>query len=262
MEQLFVDTNLGKIAVYKKNGSQDKIPVLFLHGVYFDHNLWEAQTAFIDDRDIILLDMPMHGNSKEIKKSDWTLNDCTDMLLEVINKLKINKSISIGHSWGSMTIIRAANKEPERFSALGLCNMPFKESSKKVKRNIKLQQIALVFRKFYMKQAARALMGKDSISKNPAIIRKLTEPMSKLSNEEIKYTDTVVRINADDSSEIIKNLEVPSIAIIGEEDYVGIPPLNEVITVKGGHVSPIESPNEVNLMINKLISISEKEIIQ
>jgi pimeloyl-ACP methyl ester carboxylesterase len=204
----------------------------------------------------------MHGNSKEIKKSDWTLNDCTDMLLEVINKLKINKSISIGHSWGSMTIIRAANKEPERFSALGLCNMPFKESSKKVKRNIKLQQIALVFRKFYMKQAARALMGKDSISKNPAIIRKLTEPMSKLSNEEIKYTDTVVRINADDSSEIIKNLEVPSIAIIGEEDYVGIPPLNEVITVKGGHVSPIESPNEVNLMINKLISISEKEIIQ
>lgn len=258
MEQLFIDTNLGKIAVYKKHGRTDKIPVIFLHGVYFDHNLWEAQTAIIDNRDIILLDMPMHGNSKEIKKSDWTLNDCADMLLEIINKLKINKTISVGHSWGSMTIIRAANKEPERFSALGLCNMPFKELSEKVKQNIKLQHIAIVFRKFYMKQAARALLGKESISENPLLIRKLTEPMSKLTNKEIRYTDTAVRINADDSSEIIKNLEVPSIALIGEEDYVGIPPLNEVITVKGGHVSPIETPNEVNLIINKLISISEK----
>jgi pimeloyl-ACP methyl ester carboxylesterase len=257
MEKKFINTEIGRIALFYKQINTEKIPVLFLHGVYFDHHLWEYQIEQITERTVIAIDMPMHGESNQNIKVDWNLNNCADMLLEILDSLKIDKVIAVGHSWGSMTILRAANKSPQRFSASVLCNMPFKEISNKEKRNIRLQHSALFFRKFYMKQAGKALMGKESLVSNPDLLQKLLTPMSRLSSKEIKYIDKAVRINADDATHLIENLKTPSIAIVGEEDYVGIPLVKETITVKGGHISPLEVPEEVNMLISKLIKLAD-----
>lgn len=257
MERINVHTQIGQIAVFQKQTDLDNTPIIFLHGVYFDHHLWESQIHAIADRPVFAIDMPMHGESKENIKNNWSLDNCAEALLEILDSLKIDKVISIGHSWGSMTIMRAANKNPARFLALGLCNMPFKEPTSKEVRNIKFQHSAMVFRKFYMKQAGKSLMGKESITKNPALIDKLITSMSKLTNKEIKYTDKAVRIEAKDASHLITALAMPVFALVGEEDYVGLPPIKETMIVKGGHVSPIEVPEEVNKLISKLIKLAD-----
>jgi pimeloyl-ACP methyl ester carboxylesterase len=254
MEREFFDTEIGEIAVYQKNKETNKTPIIFLHGVYFDHQLWDNQINSIFDRPIIALDMPLHGASKNNIKKNWNLDDCAEMLLEILDRLKIEKVFAIGHSWGSMTILRAANINPQKFSALGLCNMPFRESSKSEKMAIKLQETGLLFKKFYMKQAGYALMTKESRSKNPALLNHLLLPMNKLSRNEIKYTNKAVRIDAKDASKLIKKLEVPAYALVGKKDYVGIPPEIETFVVQGGHVSPIEAPIEVNQMIVKIMA--------
>lgn len=259
MEMRLIKTKIGDIAVFHKQVNYEKTPIIFLHGVYFDHNLWENQISEIKDRSVIAIDMPMHGESKKNIKPDWDLADCADMIIEILDSLKIEKAIAIGHSWGSMSILRAADKNPHRFPALGLCNMPFKEASDSEKRKIRLQHSALIFRNFYMKQAAKALMGKNSLSNDPQLLTKLINPMSKLTGKEIKYTDKAVRINAKDVSQLIKNLNVPSIALVGEDDYAGIPPLKDTIIVKGGHISPLEAPKEVTGLIHKLIRLSENQ---
>lgn len=253
MEKTISNTKIGQIAVFHKQTELNNTPVILLHGVYFDHNLWENQIQAITDRPVYAVDMPLHGESKNNIKKDWTLDDCSDMLLEIIDSLKLKKVIAVGHSWGSMTILRAAKKNPDRFLALGLCNMPFKEPSKKEVRNIKFQHPAMMFKKFYMKQAGKSLMGKESLTNNPDLLEKLITPMSKLTNEEIKYTDKAVRLDAKDATNLIKNLTIPVIALVGEEDYVGKPPIKETVVVKGGHVSPLEVPNEVNKLISDLI---------
>ena len=209
----------------------------------------------INDRPVIAIDMPLHGESKNIK-TDWNLDDCANMLLEILDSLK-NKVIAVGHSWESMTILRAAGKNQDRFSALGLCNMPFKEASKYEKRTIRLQHMALIFRRFYMKQAGKAVMGKESLVHNPDLLQKLITPMSKLTNKEIKYTNKAVRIDAKDTKHLIKYLTIPIIALVGEEDYVGILPIKETITAKGGHVSPLETPSEVHIMISRLTKLTD-----
>jgi hypothetical protein len=135
--------------------------------------------------------------------------------------------------------------------------MPFKEASKSEKRNIRLQHTALIWRSFYMKQAGKALIGKESLANNPELLEKIITPMNRLSNREIKYTDKSVRINAKDATRLTNNLTIPLIAMIGEEDYVGIPPIKEIFTVKGGHVSPLEVPNEVNTLISKLTKLAD-----
>jgi pimeloyl-ACP methyl ester carboxylesterase len=198
--------------------------------------------------------MPFHGSSKSITKENWTLDDCAGMLLEIMDAMHIDKVIAIGHSWGSMTILRAAHKNPDRFLALGLCNMPFKEPTRKEVQLIKLQHFALLFRTFYMKQAAKSLMGKTSIANDPGLIEKLITPMSKLSNREIKYTDSVVRMQAKDTSDLITDLMIPTFALVGESDYVGIPPIKNTTIVKGGHVSPLEVPKQVDKLVREVIN--------
>ncbi len=255
MEKKIIQTQVGQIAVFHKQLGLENTPIIFLHGVYFDHHLWDNQISNITDRPIIALDMPFHGKSKIEIKENWSLEDCANMLLEILDSLKIDKVIAVGHSWGSMTILRAANKNPNRFSALGLCNMPFKASSKKEVRNIKFQHSAMIFRNFYMEQAGKSLMSTESIENDPALLDKLISPMSKLTNKEIKYTDKVVRIEAKDATQLISNLTMPVIALVGEEDYVGSPPIKETTIVKGGHVSPIEVPHDINNIIIKLIKL-------
>jgi 3-oxoadipate enol-lactonase len=200
-----IHTNLGKIAAYPKLANSDKTPIIFLHGVYFDHHLWDEVIDSIPDRTTYSVDMPFHGLSKEITKTDWTLNDCADMLLEILDSLKITKVIAVGHSWGSMTILRAASKQPERFESVLLCNMPLLAATKKQKITFGLQHSMLIFRNFYTKQAAKALFGKTSLKENPSLVDQLKRPMDLLSNTQIKQTDKAVIAEAEDTSELIKN---------------------------------------------------------
>jgi pimeloyl-ACP methyl ester carboxylesterase len=248
----FIQTVIGKIAVYQKEIDSNKIPIIFLHGVYFDHHLWDKVIDSLNDRTIIALDMPFHGLSKEITKTDWTLNDCADMLLEIMNRLHITKVIAVGHSWGSMTILRAASRRPELFESVLLCNMPFLKATTKQKLTFGLQHSMLIFRNFYTKQAAKVLFGKTSLKENPSLVDQLKQSMNLLSNAQIKTTDKAVIINADDASELIKNLKVRALALKGIEDYVPAPPSIETLIIGGGHISPLEQPHEIISLVHKL----------
>ena len=250
----FIQTNIGEIAVYQQFADSDKTPIIFLHGVYFDHHLWDTVIESLKDRAIITLDMPMHGMSKVLSNADWTLNDCADMLIEVLYGLQLPKVIAIGHSWGSMTILRAAHKTPELFSAIGLCNMPFRNASKRKKLILRMQHAMLPFRNFYTQQAAKALFGKSSLNENTSLTRQLRRTMNLLTIPQIKHTDRAVIANAEDTTALIKTLKVKALALKGEEDYVPAPPYLETIIVKGGHVSPLENPNGVIEFIKVLIS--------
>jgi 3-oxoadipate enol-lactonase len=249
----FIKTNIGNIAVFQQIADSDKPPIIFLHGVYFDHHLWDAVIESIKDRTIITLDMPMHGMSKQLSKNDWTLDDCADMLIEILHGLQLPKVIAIGHSWGSMTILRAAHKNPELFLSIGLCNMPFLVASKTKKLTLSIQHIMLTFRNFYSKQAAKALFGKSSLNTNTSLTSQLKRTMDLLTIRQIKQTDRAVIGNADDATELIKTLKVKALALKGEEDYVPAPPNLETIIVKGGHVSPIENPNGVIEFVKRIV---------
>jgi pimeloyl-ACP methyl ester carboxylesterase len=51
---------------------------------------------------------------------------------------------------------------------------------------------------------------------------------------------------------LIKNLKVRALALKGIEDYVPAPPSIETIIIGGGHMSPMEQPEEVLNLVYKL----------
>lgn len=75
--QQFINTQIGEIAVYITEVPSAELPLIFLHGVYFDHHLWGNQVNEIKDRTVITVDMPLHGSSQNNKKANWNLTDCS-----------------------------------------------------------------------------------------------------------------------------------------------------------------------------------------
>lgn len=88
MQTQIIKTSIGDIAVYCRE-VKNTVPVIFLHGVYFDHNLWSYQTSRVKDRTVITIDMPLHGASTKHVPKLWNLADCGEMLLEILKALNI-----------------------------------------------------------------------------------------------------------------------------------------------------------------------------
>jgi len=214
MTQEIIKTNLGNIAIYKKI-VPNTIPVIFLHGVYYDHNLWNYYTSRITDRTVITVDMPHHGKSKDISKINWDMDDCATMLIEIIDHLEYMEVYAIGHSWGSMTILRASVREPKKFIGIGLCNMPFDEGKFGTRLKFGFQHLMLPFRKFYTKQMAKAMFSPENIKTKPEIEEYLEVSMSSLSNKEVRKTDKAVITRVDDGAQYLDSLKVPVLALKG-----------------------------------------------
>jgi len=77
--------------------------------------------------------------------------------------------------------------------------------------------------------------------------------MDLLSNAQIKHTDKAVIEDAEDASELIKNLKVRALALKGIEDYVPAAPSIETLIIGGGHISPLEQPEEVLNLVKSLL---------
>ena len=243
--RVYAPTNIGRIAV-ETGGDGNGIPVVFLHGVYYDRSLWQAQIQALGGEPWAAIDMPHHGESREVRR-DWTLEDCGTMLLEILDHLSIERAVAVGHSWGGMTILRAAAARPERFTAIGLCNTPLREGSTGALLGYFFLSAFLPFRTFYSGRAATSIVGSENLRNHPEFRERVRRGMGVLSLPELRHVDRTVVFGAKgDGADLVRRLKVPAAALRGREDYVPDPPGLECRIVSGGHSSPVEAPEEVS----------------
>ncbi|MEM1220755.1 MAG: alpha/beta hydrolase [Bacteroidota bacterium] len=249
-----INTHLGSIAVHVR-WVEGTTPLVLLHGVYLDHQLWARQMEEITDRTIIAIDMPMHGAS-QLGPTAWSMEDCSEMLIEVLDELYLDQVYAVGHSWGGMTILRAASEHPERFVGLGLCNTPLEGTSPVRRKKFKRQHWLLSFKSFYARKAGESMLGQSSRSTNEELLPRFEQQFLSNSNQSIKQTDWAVIMEAKDSQHLPGKLVVPAIALRGEEDYVKAPIGLETTVVPGGHISPWEQPEAVTQFIKEVIALA------
>jgi pimeloyl-ACP methyl ester carboxylesterase len=181
---------------------------------------------------------------------------CSSDLIDILDYLDIQQVIAIGQSWGSMTIIRAAAKAPNRFISIGLCNMPLDKGKPKKLFSYYLKSTLLVFRTFYAKQAAKFLFAPESLLALPNLNKININGMKKMTANEIRQVDKAVVINPDDGFIFISKIKCNVKALKGEKDYVPTPPGIETVLVRGGHISPLEAPDEVGQFIRHLLEVN------
>ena len=84
-------------------------PLVFIHGVGLDHEMWEPQINSLNNHSIITYDLLGHGKTPYIKE-EVTLNDFSNQLDNLIKFLKVDKINLIGFSLGSLIALDFASK--------------------------------------------------------------------------------------------------------------------------------------------------------
>jgi 3-oxoadipate enol-lactonase len=254
MNQMSIRTNLGRVSVGVEEGTIGT-PVIYLHGVFLDSTLWTAVGSSAQGRTQIFVDMPAHGSSDNVGH-DWSLDDCVEMLISIMDELDLQRCVAVGHSWGSMTILRTAVRFPARFESLGLFNMPFRKTSGLGRIAFSLQKRMAIFPTLFAKQAAKSLYSQHLLEKRPELIEQMQARLSKRPSKEIARTIEAVILKPDDSASLIQELRIPALAVVGEMDSVGIPPKIRVLKVPGGHISPHEAEEEVKKAIEQVFDLA------
>lgn len=207
-----IETNINNLKInYIKKGEGKT--VLILPGWGTTINVYMTLVDSISTyANVITLDMPGFGDSEEFK-TPWGLNEYVDFIIEFIKNQNIKELDLIGHSNGGRIIIRMMNKENLNFKInkiilIGSAGIVHKKSFKirckirmyKIgKKILNLKLIKKIFPDAIIKFQNKS--GSEDYRNSSPILR---QSMVKLVNEDLK--------------EELKNINVPTLLIWGEND--------------------------------------------
>jgi pimeloyl-ACP methyl ester carboxylesterase len=92
--------------------------ILFLHAAFVNHNMFQKQIDYFQDKyNILTLDIIGHGNSKKARKGD-RIDKMSVWINEILNTEKIEKVHIVGISLGAILAQDFANQYPEAVQSL------------------------------------------------------------------------------------------------------------------------------------------------
>ena len=238
--------------------------VTFVHGAGGSSSIWFKQIRdFKKQYNVLLLDLRGHGESKTTLKTafkqKYTFSALANDILEVLDFLKIQKSHFVGISLGTILIRQLAEMYPDRVQSMILGGAILKMNF----RSQVLMRVGNVFKYvlpylLLYKLFAFVIMPK----KNHKLSRLLfiNEAKKLYQKEFIKWFKLTAEINP-----ILKwfrqvELNIPTLYVMGEEDYMFLPSVRKVVEShcksselivleKCGHVVNLEQPNVFNAAV-------------
>ena len=110
---------------YKKENNS--VPIVFVHGIGLNKEIWYPQIEFFKSYNIITYDLIGHGKTP-LKKSQLNFQDFVKQLLNLINELEIKKIHLVGFSLGALISRHFAAEHGDRLSSLNLHASIYKRS--------------------------------------------------------------------------------------------------------------------------------------
>jgi pimeloyl-ACP methyl ester carboxylesterase len=254
-----------------KNENSDQW-VTFVHGAGGSSSIWFKQIRdFKKLYNVLLLDLRGHGNSnvqiKKAFKQKYTFESIANDVLEVIDHLKIEKSHFVGISLGTILIRQLAEMHPERVQSMilggAILKMNFRSQIlMKLGNTFKYVLPYLVLYKFF----AFVIMPKKSHKQSRLLF--INEAKKLYQKEFIKWFKLTAEINP-----VLKwfrqvELNIPTLYIMGEEDYMFLPSVRLVVekhykssklfvVEQCGHVVNVEQPVVFNNEVLSFIGLNK-----
>ena len=246
-----INATASKGTFYKLNQKKG-IPIVFIHGVGLDHNIWDPQINEFDNT-VLIYDILGHGKTP-LNKEKISFDDFSDQIIDLIDELKFDKIHLVGFSIGSLIARNFATRFGNRLKSLTLLCSIFNRSDNEQKIvNERFEQTKKD--KKLTKDALKRWFNKDFIEKNPQISDKI---FSILSNNNMDNFIKVYSlfVNHEDN-EKFENINVKTLVMTGEGDVGSTPEMSNNLSKKiknsevkiipvGKHLCSIECSYDVN----------------
>ncbi len=234
--------------------------VTFVHGAGGSSSIWFKQVReFRKHFNVLILDLRGHGNSKPALKdafnSKYTFDSITDDIVKVIDKENVKKSHFVGISLGTILIRNLAEKYPERVSSMIMGGAIMKLNL----RSQVLMRLGVVFKSvipymFLYKFFAFIIMPKKNHKQSRLLFA--NEAKKLYQKEFVRWFRLTSEINPLLRFFRAKDIKIPTLYVMGEEDYLFLPSVQKVaashklsklfVVENSGHVVNVEQPEVFN----------------
>lgn len=130
MHSMTIKTQNGSIHILEADTPVSAIeskllPVVFVHGMACEANLWDAQLAYAArTRRAIAIDLRGHGASTPPLDDDYSPASCSADLFAVLEALGLDRIALVGHSFGACVALAVAAAKPNAIAQLVLIDPP------------------------------------------------------------------------------------------------------------------------------------------
>ncbi|MFA9191948.1 alpha/beta hydrolase [Flavobacterium sp. FZUC8N2.13] len=207
--------------------------VTFVHGAGGSSSIWFKQVReFQKHFNVLLLDLRGHGSSKNPLKNaiqkKYTFKTIAEDIHQVLAHLQIEKSHFIGISLGSIVIRQLAEMYPDRVQTMilggAILKMNFRSQIlMKLGNTFKYVLPYLILYRFF----AFVIMPKKNHKQSRLLF--INEAKKLYQKEFIKWFKLTAEINP-----VLKwfrqvELNIPTLYVMGEEDYMFLPSVKQVV---------------------------------
>jgi 3-oxoadipate enol-lactonase len=240
-------------------------PVVLLHPFPCHHEFWNPVGAALESRyRLVLPDLRGHGDS-EIGDEPALMRKHADDIVRVLDAAGIGRAAFIGCSIGGYILFEFWRRYRERVNSLALVDTRPQADTAEARAN-RLRAAATVSEhgtEQYLDTMIPKLMGRTTLATRPDLIAGARAMMRKMSGEDISL---VLRGMAErpDSVADLKNINVPTLIAIGEEDVLSTVADGELmrqdiagsqlkVIPKAGHYAPWEQPEAVGTVLRQFL---------
>jgi 3-oxoadipate enol-lactonase len=262
-EDRYVDTVLGRIRL-RIGGSGPAM--LFWPSLLMDGTLWSGQAAhFVDRFQVILVDPPGHGDSAPLTGS-FTFDQCAQVIIEILDDLEVDRVHLIGNSWGGMIGGTFAALHPDRIGIAVLMNATASPSGlrQKVEYGFLTRSAQLIggLRGPLVGPVIDAFLGPTA---KREVVATVTELARQVNFNSGRHAVTSVVPRRPDQRELFGRIRTPVLVVAGAEDATfpvteteamadSIPGARFVVLEQSAHLAALESPAEVNALIDDFLA--------
>ena len=256
-------------------GTAGSIPIVLVHGFPFSSEMWKEQIKTLQDSKntlrIIAYDLRGHGRS-DVGDGQYAIELFVDDLIALLDHLKIDKAILCGFSMGGYIALRAIERNPDRFSALILCDtMSAADSNEaKIRRANAIKQIKKEGVERYAEGFLKAVFATETFNAKPDIINGIRRTI--LSNSPLGICGALLAMaGRTDTTPALSKINVPTLLLVGKLDAVTPPTAassmheqirnSELYLIdSAAHMSNLENPTQFNEhLINFLKNIGREQ---
>jgi len=236
------------------------LPVVLLHGYLESLEIWDNFADELSKNNLVIaVDLPGHGQSGLVD-GKVTVEIMAEAVAQVLDHLKIETAVIIGHSMGGYAVLAFAELWPDRLLGIGMFHS-ISWADLPEKKEARDREIELI------KQGKKDLICNVNVPKSFADdnLDKFSFQVEKAKEIAIKNTDEgiIAALNAmksrNDRTSVLQNTKVPVFFAIGTKDnYIPIEKILNLTTLPAiKHIAIFENSGHMAFIEEKEIAIDE-----
>lgn len=237
--------------------------LVLIHSLAMDGSFWNKNIpALVECANVLTIDCRGHGSSSKSAKK-YSVESFASDLEDVLNHLKWDDAIIVGASMGGSISLAFAIAHPKRTKGLGLIDTTAWYGADAPQKWAERASKAV-------NEGLSALIGfqktrwftESFIESHPEEVARLVNIF--LANDVQCFEQTCTMLGAFDVRSSLKDINLPTTIIVGEEDYATPVEMSQQmhaniknstlnIIPKARHLTPVECSTEINAFLEALI---------